>query len=271
MASDLPIGVFDSGVGGLSILKEIRAQLPYESLHYVADSAFAPYGDKPTEFITARSSAIIDFLLLQGAKAIVIACNTVTGVAVDALRQRYGVPIVATEPAVKPAVAMSRSGVVGVLATTRTLSSPNYLRLQERFGGQARILAQACPGLADRIEAGDWEGPQTRQLLAGYLQPLLTAGADTLVMGCTHYPFVSAQIRALAGEGVALVDPAIAIARELHRRLHQEGLQTALTLAGDSCFWTTGDVAQTQAVMTRLWPQSCQVQAMPAPFRDRVG
>src|SRR4029079_10916727 len=183
-----PIGVFDSGIGGVSVLREIQKQLPAEDLIYVADSAYAPYGDKPVEEIQERAFHIVDFLLSQHAKAIVVACNTATGIAVDALRARWPVPIVAIEPAVKPAAAATRTGIVGVLATRQTTASPRFARLAETWANGARIVAQPCPGLVDHIERGELATERTRNLVAGFVRPLIEQGADTLVLGCTHYP-----------------------------------------------------------------------------------
>ena len=194
-----PIGVFDSGVGGLSVLREIRRELPFEDLLYVADSGHAPYGDKSPEAIEARATAIAEFLIGEGAKAVVVACNTATGAAARLLRARYPVPIVAMEPAVKPAVELTRTGVVGVLATRRTLASNSFTVLLGRIGGAAEILLQPCPGLVERVEAGDLDGDATRALLRDYLGPLIERGADTIVLGCTHYPHLRPLIGELAG------------------------------------------------------------------------
>src|SRR5574340_1031098 len=186
-----PIGVFDSGVGGLSVLREIRRELPGEHLLYVADSGHAPYGDKPRQMIEARSVAIVEFLLNRGAKAVVVACNTATGASVETLRARFAVPIVAMEPAVKPAAESTKSGVIGVLATSGTLGSGNFARLHQRFGAKVEILVQACPGLVELVEAGDLSGDRTRALIEKYLVPLLAQQADNIVLGCTHYPFLA--------------------------------------------------------------------------------
>src|SRR5450759_3216151 len=214
-----PIGVFDSGVGGLSVLREIRRELPGEDLLYVADSGHAPYGDKSTQMIEIRAIAIVEFLVSQHAKAIVVACNTATGAAVKTLRARFSIPIVAMEPAVKPAAAHTKSGVIGVLATSRTIASDNFAKLHDRFGGDVKILMQACPGLVERVEAGDLSGDKTRALIAQYVLPLLAQQADTIVLGCTHYPFLASLISEIAGPTVAIIDPSPAIARELRRRL----------------------------------------------------
>ncbi len=185
-----PIGVFDSGVGGLSVLRAIRDELPGEHLVYVADSGCAPYGERSAAFVVERALTITDFLVRQGAKAIVVACNTATGAAVESLRERFTIPIVAIEPAVKPAAARTRSRVVGVLATTGTLSSPNVGKLLANYGADVEFVIQPCPGLADQVEKGDLDSDQTRDLVRRYVQPIVDKGADILVLGCTHYPFL---------------------------------------------------------------------------------
>jgi glutamate racemase len=222
--ADRPIGIFDSGVGGLSVLREVRRELPSEDLLYVADSAYAPYGERDAAFIGRRAAVVVEFLEREGSKAVVVACNTATGMAVEALRTQFPLPIVAIEPAVKPAVSLTHSGVVGVLATTQTLSSPKFSRLLSSHGTAARVLVQACPGLVDQVEAGELSGPRTYSLVRQYVTPLLEAGADVLVLGCTHYPFLTAVVANVAGPGVTILDPAVAVARELRRRLDVEGL-----------------------------------------------
>lgn len=259
-----PIGVFDSGVGGLSVLRDIRRELPAEDLIYVADSAHAPYGDKPGALVQARALALVEFLLKRDAKTIVVASNTVTGVAVEALRQRYDVPIVAIEPAVKPAVSRTRSGVVGVIATTQTLSAAKYARLVQAHADGVRVLAQPCPGLVDRVEAGDLSSSDTRHLVEQYVRPLVEQGADTLVLGCTHYPFLSEVIQAAAGPGVAVIDSAVPVAREVRRRLSAASLLASGTRPGTEEFWTTGTPAQVQRVIAQLWDGEVSVRAIPA-------
>ncbi|WP_373497730.1 glutamate racemase, partial [Desulfococcus sp.] len=213
------MGVFDSGMGGLSVLREIRKALPREDLLYVADSGYAPYGDRPRDFIERRAEAIADFFLRRGVKAIVAACNTVTGVAIEGLRARCPVPVVAIEPAIKPAAGMTKSGVVGVLATSRTIDSPRVSRLISLYGSGVRVLLQPCPGLVERVERAELESPATGALVERYVAPMLEKGADTIVLGCTHYPFLNPLIRAIAGPGITVIDPAAAVARELGRRL----------------------------------------------------
>ncbi len=258
-----PIGVFDSGVGGLSVLHEIRRTLPGEDLLYVADSGHAPYGDKSQPFIEARSIAITEFLLSRNAKAIVVACNTATGAAITTLRSRFLMPIIAMEPAVKPAAENSQSGVIGVLATSRTLASDNFVKLFARYGEDVEILGQACPGLVEQVEAGDLSGDKTRLLLEGYVLPLLERGADTLVLGCTHYPFLAPLIQEIAGSTVAVIDSAAAVARQLHRRLEVGNLLADLSNAGTECFWTSGAPDKAKSLVSQLWQADVDVYALP--------
>ncbi|QNA88240.1 glutamate racemase [Massilia sp. Dwa41.01b] len=223
---DAPIGIFDSGVGGLSVLRHIRAQLPHEHLMYFADSAFAPYGAKTEPVLAERVLAIGGFLVERGAKAIVVACNTATIAAIALLRERYpDMPIVGVEPGLKPAAAASRSRTVGVLATEVTLSGKKFLLLRDQISEAtgARFLLQPCHGLVDQIELGELESEATTLLLRKYVEPLLAEGADTLVLGCTHYPLVQASIErviaAATDRPVTLIDTGDAVARQLTRLL----------------------------------------------------
>jgi glutamate racemase len=222
--NDAPVGIFDSGLGGLSILRHVRAQLPHEHLVYVADTGFAPYGDKPEHVVAERSLAVARFLVERGAKAIVVACNTATISAVKLMRESFpDMPIVGVEPGLKPAAAATRSGKVGVLATERTLAGAKFLQLRDQIteATGAAFLLQPCRGLVDKIELGDTEG--TLQLLHRYVTPLLGEGADTLVLGCTHYPLVQAAIEdviaSTGARGITLVDTGEAVARQLVRLL----------------------------------------------------
>lgn len=260
MTSSGPVGVFDSGVGGLSVLREIRKELPFEDLLYVADSAHAPYGDRSNAFIEQRAIAIAQFLISQDAKAIVVACNTATGVAVDTLRSRFALPIVAMEPAVKPAASVTKSGVVGVLATTQTLSSGRFSRLLAQHGTDVEVVLQACPRLVDQVERGELSGGVTRALVEEYVRPLLNRGADTIVLGCTHFPFLTELIQEIAGPTVSLIDPAVAVARELRRRLQADHRLSSGTTAGSEQFWTTGPPAKVQQVISQLLKHPVIVQ-----------
>jgi glutamate racemase len=221
-----PIGIFDSGVGGLSVLRHIRAQLPHEHLMYFADSGFAPYGGKPEQVVAERSLAIAGFLVAQGAKALVVACNTATISAIKLLREHYpDMPIVGVEPGLKPAAAATRSGVIGVMATERTLTGEKFLLLRDQISqaSNAKFLLQACHGLVDQIELGELDTDGTTALLARYITPLLEQGADTLVLGCTHYPLVQASIERVIAKTsaceVTLIDTGEAVARQLARLL----------------------------------------------------
>ena len=240
---DAPVGIFDSGVGGLSVLRHIQAQLPHEHLLYFADSGFAPYGDKPEAIVVARVLSVARYLLDQGAKALVVACNTATVAAVRELRERHpGMPIVGVEPGLKPAAALTRSGKVGVLATERTLRGAKFLALRDQIQAAtgAEFLLQPCVGLVDQIELGELDSGATTAMLARFIHPLLEQGADTLVLGCTHYPLVRASIERLLADaghaGVALVDTGDAVARQLARLLDagslpriQDGIPARLT------------------------------------------
>jgi glutamate racemase len=266
-ATRAPIGVFDSGVGGLTILREIRTALPNEDLTYVADAGFLPYGDKSLAFVRARAVAVVEFLAGQGAKAIVVACNTATAAAIDALREHYDLPFIGVEPAVKPAVAASRSGIVGVLATPATLRSERYASLVARFALGRRVLEQPCAGLADHIEQGRLDDAATEDLVRGFVQPLLDAGADTIVLGCTHYPLIAHIVRRVAGPQVEVVENGTAVARELSRQLAaHSGLNEGGR--GTETFWASGNVADIAAVITRLWGPA-RVEALPEPVRER--
>lgn len=226
-----PVGIFDSGVGGLSVLRHIQAQLPNEHLVYFADSGFAPYGDKPEGVVIDRVLDIAAFLVGRGVKALVVACNTATVAAVRILRERYpDMPIVGVEPGLKPGAASTRNGTVGVLATERTLTGEKFLLLRDQIVATtgARFLLQPCVGLADQIEFGEPGSPALDAMLERYIAPLLAQGADTLVLGCTHYPLVQASIehviRRHTDARVTLIDTGDAVARQLARLLEAAGL-----------------------------------------------
>jgi glutamate racemase len=256
------IGVFDSGVGGLSVLRHIRELLPTERLIYVADSGHVPYGDKSKEFIEKRSLIITQFLQQQGADAVVIACNTASASAAATLRSHFNMPIIAMEPAVKPAVAATRSGVVGVLATIGTLASARFAALLERYAGEVNIITQGCPGLVEQVEKGELSSDLTRELIARYTAPLLVQGADTLILGCTHYPFLAPIISEIVGNKVALVDTGAAVARHLQRRLEGELLHRFAEYA-PAQFFTSGDVKQASNIISVLWGENVVAQSLP--------
>jgi glutamate racemase len=256
------IGVFDSGVGGLSVLRHIRQLMPHERLLYVADSGHVPYGDKSKAYIEQRSLLISRFLQQQGADAIVIACNTASAVAAATLRSQFDIPIIAMEPAVKPAVAATRSGVVGVLATTGTLASARFAALLERYAGEVEIITQGCPGLVEQVEMGELGSMQTRVLLKRYIDPLLARGADTLILGCTHYPFLAPMIAEIVGSDIALVDTGAAVASQLQRRIQSE-LPSRTTGEASAQFFTSGDAAHASRIMSVLWGDNVEVKPLP--------
>jgi glutamate racemase len=211
----------------------------------------------------------MEFLRAQDVKAVVVACNTATGIAVDALRARYTQPIVAIEPAVKPAAAQTRSRVVGVLATTQTLAGQKFAKLVSTYADDVEVLTQACPGLVEQVERGALTATSTRALVEQYLRPLLDKGADAIVLGCTHYPFVSDLIREVAGPSVSIIDSAGPVAREVRRRLQVSGLLAAESRIGTETFWTTGSPEQVATVIEQLWSSKVDVRPMPVGSEER--
>lgn len=258
--AEAPIGIFDSGVGGISVLRHIHALLPHEDLLYVADSRYAPYGTKTPEEIQFRCFEIADFLMAQGVKAIVVACNTATAAAIDKMREKYSVPIIGMEPAIKPAAEASRNGVVGVLATVGTLKSAQFAALLESYGRNVNVVTQGCIGLVECIERGELHSAATRQLLKTYCQPLLEEGADTIVLGCTHYPFVTSLIQQIVGENVTLIDTGAAVANHLQKRLAGLGLLAQQEVPGIIRFWTNSRNADAAQVIETLWAKPAAVQ-----------
>lgn len=267
-----PIGIFDSGLGGLSILKEIRRQLPQDNLLYVADSAYAPYGEKDTAFIVERSHRITTFFLQNNVKAMVIACNTATAYAVDELRRCYPeLPIIAIEPGVKPAVKQSQKKRIGIFATPKTIQS---LRLNELIEREATakgvdVVKQACPHLVSHVEAGDFDSLQLFDRLQMYLQPMFKADVDKLVLGCTHYPFLSDAIQQLVNGEIQIVETSQPVTSQLKRVLHQHALhRTMQQPKGQVSFYTSqAGLHQQQQVIGHLFEESVELQALPAVFR----
>lgn len=265
MNDSRPIGIFDSGVGGLSVWREIVRQLPHEDTLYLADQAHVPYGSRPLPQVREFSEGITRFLLDLGAKAIVIACNTASAAALHDLRRTFpGVPFVGMEPAVKPAVERTRNGIVGVIATQATFQGQLFASLVERYADDVRVLTQACPGLVEAVEAGRLDTLETEALVRQYLTPLIEAGADQLVLGCTHYPFLRPIIERVVGAGRTVIDPAPAVARQTGRVLAQRGLEADQGRVGHHLLYTTGDTAAFSAVIERLLPavgESIEVRA----------
>ena len=268
-----PIGIFDSGIGGLSVLKEIHQLLPNENLIYVGDSAHAPYGDRSAKYVRERSQAISDFLLDQGVKAIVVACNTATAEAATQLRETMDVPVIGLEPAVKPAAQLSKSGIIGVLATQRTIDSERLLGLTERYAKDKKVLAQACPGLVEQVEACKLNHPDTEKLLKKYIEPLLEQGADALILGCTHYPFLLPAIRKIVGKDIKILETGKPVAEQLKRILMQNNLEIGIKTGeyktseyknSTLTFYNTSANKQHHHAMQKLWHErTITVQELP--------
>lgn len=260
---DAPVGIFDSGVGGLSVMREIRAALPHESIAYVADSANAPWGDKPREFVRERGLALARFLVRQGAKAIVIGSNTGTAGSAEALRAELTVPVVGIEPAIKPAVAATKTRVIGAVVPVAVSESDRLASLLDRFGSDVRAIVQPVPGLVEHVEAGDLRGPELRAMVERYLRPMLDAGADVIVLGSTHYVFLREVIGEVAGPGVTLIDTGAAVARRLAHVLQERDISAADGTVPAEEFWTSGDPATSERVISALLGRRVSVAKLP--------
>jgi len=248
-----PIGVFDSGVGGLSVWREIAWQLPHEGTIYFADQRHISYGSRPPEHIRRFSEAITRFLLDRDCKAIVVACNTASAAALKHLRETFPrTPFVGMEPAVKPAAQTTQTRVVGVLATPATFQGALFASVVERFADGVQLINQVCPGLVEQVETGQLDTPDTEAMLRGFLRPILDANADTVVLACTHYPFVVESIRRIAGPDVNVIDPSPAIARQAGRALAERGLSAPAGRIGQHVFYTSGDRDSFRRVRDRL-------------------
>ncbi|MBI2942022.1 MAG: glutamate racemase [Chloroflexi bacterium] len=250
-SSERPVGVFDSGVGGLSVVREIQARLPGERLLYLADSAHCPYGARSRQELIELTRGITRWLLSQGAKLVVVACNTASVAALGALRSTFDVPFVGIVPAVKPAALATRTRRIGILATPVTFQMEMFNDLVRNFAADVEVCRQVCPGLVELAERGIVAGPEVEEPLRRYLEPLLTAGVDTIVLGCTHYPFFRPVIERLAGPEVTVIDTGDAIARQVERVLGGQRL-----LRRDGCgellLATTGDVVRFATVASHL-------------------
>lgn len=248
-----PIGVMDSGVGGLSVLRHIHRLLPYENLSYVADSQYAPYGTLSPEKIIERCFTVADFLIAQGIKVLVVACNTATASAITDMRGKYDLPIIGMEPAVKPAAAASKNGIIGVLATVGTLKSAQFAALLESYGRNVDVVTQGCIGLVECIERGETNLDSTKALLTKYCKPLLEARADTIVLGCTHYPFVRELIQHIVGDEVTLIDTGAAVASHLQTTLQSQSLINSSKEEPAITIWTNSSAEDRESVIQQLW------------------
>ena len=261
MASCRPIGIFDSGVGGLTVANAISLLLPNEAIFYIGDTARIPYGNKSKDDIEKFSLEMTKFLLDKDCKAIVIACNTASAYALEAVRNTYpDIPVIAMEPAVKPAIEQSKTGAIGVLATLGTLKSDRYSHLKNKFGQGIQILENPCLGLVDNIEAGKWNDQETILLLENILKPMVVAHVDHIVLGCTHYPIVIPLIANIMGGSVQLVNPAPAIAKQVYRQLAERNLLCVDTNVKENSpkhiVWATGSALSFNYLLKELLPNS---------------
>ncbi|MBR5836672.1 MAG: glutamate racemase [Bacteroidales bacterium] len=233
------IGIFDSGVGGLSVFREIHKILPDERFIYYSDNAHCPYGEKSREYIIDRARTITSFLISQGADIIVVACNTATAAAISTLRKEFPIPFIGMEPAVKPAAQATKTGVVGVLATAGTLKATKYIDTREKWAQNVKIVEHIGQGFVELVENGKITGPEAEEVTSRSVKPLVDAGADTIVLGCTHYPFLADTILKVTGKHVTLIDPAPAVAKHLlevmteNDLIHTDGFSMDLHSSGD--------------------------------------
>jgi glutamate racemase len=261
VSPEASIGIFDSGVGGLSVLRAIRALLPDESVLYVADQGNVPYGSRSLDQVRAFAMGITRYLLSKGVKLIVVACNTASAAALQDLRQAFpAIPFIGMEPAVKPAAEYTKSGVVGVLATPATFQGELYASVVERFANGVTVLQHTCPGLVGQIERGELDTPETRRILDDALHPMLAKGIDTIVLGCTHYPFVIPLIEQVCGGHVRVIDPAPAVARQTQRVLESLGLKSGERKNPNMQFHTSGSPKQFHSIILKLISENGEVQ-----------
>lgn len=253
MPNPNPIGIFDSGVGGISVMKEIRHLLPHEDIIYYADSAYCPYGVKTQEEIRNRIFKITNFMLERKVKLVVAACNTASIAGLDFLRRKFQLPIVGMEPAIKPAVAMTKIGKVGVMATEVTINGRRFKSLLSEFANGVEVIRVSCPGLVEKVEQGRLHDPETIGLLKNYLAPLAQNNVDTVVLGCTHYPFLREQVELLMGPAVHVLDTGQAVAKRVAQVLEEQRLATGSARAGKEIFVTSGQRNQVESVIAKLW------------------
>lgn len=246
------IGVYDSGVGGLSVWRELYRIMPEQDYIYVADGAHCPYGTKPIEFIISRADAITRFFLSKGAEVVVIACNTATAAAVDYLRGKYPIPFVGMEPAIKPAALASQSGVVGVLATANTFKGSLYNNTREEFASNIKVIEKVGTGLVECVESGKTEGREVEALLHRYVDEMKSEKADAIVLGCTHYPFLEGAISRIAGDGVRIFNPAPAVALQTKRIV--ESLDSPKSSDSRYLFYSTGDTKIMRSIVSQIDP-----------------
>jgi glutamate racemase len=259
MNSQKAIGIFDSGVGGLSVCRAIRQILPEEDLIYFADSEFSPYGIKSENIIQERAEYIVDFLIKQGCKAIVVACNTATLNAISQLRSKFSIPIIGVEPGVKPAALQSQTGVIGVLATEQTLMSESFQTLKARYSNKVTIHTIACPKFVSLVESLNHNTLLAVDVAEQYILPLLSEGCDQIILGCTHFSFLKPTINKVVTNKVNIIDTAMAIAIELNRRLDALEQRNQRNVIGKAKFWTSTEPANVMQTMSVLWGQQITI------------
>lgn len=258
-----PIGIFDSGVGGISIARAIKTALPSEHLIYVADQAFSPYGSQSKAVIEERAETVARFLSNQDCKAIVVACNTATVHSIDILRSKFQIPVIGVEPGIKPAVMQSEVGVIGVLATEQTLNSAAFLQLKARFSGQAEIVVQACPRFVELVEEGDLNSPETFKVVERYVMPLLDKGVDQIVLGCTHYPFLKPVIEYVLQDRAGIIDTAMPVAVQVKRQLSELNLLNPHDDVGSFKAWSSNTSENISGSVSLLLGHEVTVLAIP--------
>lgn len=264
------VGVIDSGVGGLSVLKHLQSLLPQEHYIYAADSLYAPYGSRSSEAILARCQSVTTFLLEHDIKALVVACNTATVAAIQVLRKQYDLPIIGMEPAVKPAAAATKNGRIGILATTGTLKSAQFAALLDTYGQHVQVFTQACEGLVECVERGELISESTLDLLRRYCAPLQQAEIDTIVLGCTHYPFLKPAIEQIVGKHITLIDTGAAVAKQLARRLSEAGLLRDAshdrTVIDGFTFYSNSERADVASIVEILCEQNQNIEIIQTNF-----
>ncbi|MBS1990461.1 MAG: glutamate racemase [Cyanobacteria bacterium SZAS LIN-2] len=265
--SSHPIGVYDSGVGGLTVLSAIRELLPHENLIYVADSGHLPYGQKSQDFVTERALAVTEYFISKNAKAIAIPCNTATAAAIKELRSRYPhIPFIGIEPAIKPAARMTKSGVIGVLATTGTLVSRTFNELVRREAPNTQVLLKPCPGWVDLVESGKIAGTEVEQLVAEPLKELIDKQADVLVLGCTHFPFLLESIRNFVGLDFPVLETGKPFARQLHFQLDKNHILNQSGEKGSLELKTSGEPDRLRQLTSSLLHMNVAVERLPQAY-----
>lgn len=259
------IGILDSGVGGLSIARAIHDTLPAEDLIYIADSKYAPYGDKSTSEISQRVSTLIELLKQKNIKVLVIACNTATVNLIARLREKYSLPIIGVEPGVKPAAANTKSKKIGVLATEGTINSKAFLEFVGQFSEQNELILTPCPKFVPLIEQAQIGTDSSKAAVEEYVRPLIDKGCDQIVLGCTHYPFLKQDIEKVANDQAQIIDTSQAVANQVNNVLAEHSLLNHAQEEGQAEFFTTGDIQLANPLFSMLWQKQVAVQAILSP------